>query len=205
MNYPSKNRTKRPFFDVCVILSSLLLFVPTFCNAQAAKLAAHRLGIVQADGRAGICSATAVGPRLLLTAAHCFGDGANPASMMVDGKPVGILAIERDGADHALVRVSVTFQYSAKLGRPPIQGDAIYYYGNPGIPDQFRRGYITGLFPAGGYLFDANCYMGDSGAGLFGADGLLKGVLSGFVTNGDFQLCIGYPLAFTGEQWARVK
>lgn len=205
MNYLAKILAWREGFGLCVKLSVLLLLLPTLCSAQAAtKLTAHMIGIVQSDGKAGICSATAVGPSLLLTATHCLGHGG-VESLTIDGKPATILLVERDNADHALVRVSAKFQHFAKLGRPPIQGDQIHYYGNPGVPDQYRKGYVTGLFPSGGYLFDANCYMGDSGAGLFGADGLLKGVLSGFVTSDTFKLCIGYPLAFTAEQWARVR
>jgi len=189
------------------VLSVLLLLLPTICNAQsAAKLTAHRLDITQVDGKAGVCSSTAVGVRLLLTASHCFGDKGDPKTMMVDGKPVGILAIERDGADHALVRVSARFQYVAKVGRTPIQGASVYFYGNPGgLPDIFRRGYIAGKYSDDGYVLDCNIYFGDSGAGLFGATGELVGVVSGFVSNGEFKLGYAKPLAFTAEQWVRVR
>jgi len=207
MTYTRKLLAWREGFGLCVKLSVLLAVIPTICNAQAAaKLTAHRLGITQVDGKAGICSATAVGVRLLLTASHCFGDSGDPTTMMVDGKPAGILAIERDGQDHALVRVSIRFGYVAKVGNTPIQGASVYFYGNPGgLPDIFRRGYIAGKYPDGGYTIDCSVYFGDSGAGLFGATGELVGVVSGFVTNGDFRLGYAKPLAFTAEQWARVR
>lgn len=206
MTYTRKLLAWREGFGLCVKLSVLLAVIPTICNAQAAaKLTAHRLGITQVDGKAGICSATAVGVRLLLTASHCFGDSGDPKTMLVDGKPAGILAIERDGADHALVRVSITFRYVAKVGNTPPQGANVYFYGNPGLNDIFRRGYVAGKYPDGGYVLDCNVYFGDSGAGMFGATGELVGVVSGFVTNGDFKLGYAKPLAFTAEQWARVR
>jgi hypothetical protein len=63
----------------------------------------------------GICSATAVGRHVLLSAAHCF-EGAH--TLKVDGVPVAVMQIVSDGSGHVLVTVSRSFTHVAQRGRP---------------------------------------------------------------------------------------
>ena len=63
----------------------------------------------------GICSATAVGRHVLLSAAHCFAD---TQTLKIDGVPVAVTQIVSDGSDHVLVTVSRSFAHVAQRGRP---------------------------------------------------------------------------------------
>lgn len=155
----------------------------------------------------GLCSGTAVGRNVVLTAEHCFNDGATVVA--IDGQPVTVLERITDGRDHALVRVSVTFDRWAAVGPQPVQGQALRWVGHPGlVPDVYRQGYVAKVDKDGIYI-DGSSYRGDSGAGLFDREGRLVGVLSGalVMSAGDgysMSLTLAKPLAFTAAQWREV-
>ena len=157
----------------------------------------------------GICSGTAVGRHTLLSASHCF---AGEHSLSVDGNPVEVIKIITDGADHALVTVSVTFEDVAVRGQLAHVGDHVYYWGNPaGIADMYREGYVSGVWVIGGKsitLLSANGFFGDSGAGVFDTHGQLIGVVSVMyqTASGGYLKFMGlYPLKFTAAQWASIR
>ena len=188
-----------------LLLAILLL---TGCMAGQGRAAdkdyTHR--IERVDGNS-VCSATAVGQRTLLSAAHCFKD--KPGVIVVDGIAVGVLGIELDGKDHALVTVTITFANVAKVSTTatvgPAQGARVHWYGQPmGLEQVYGEGIVVGMRDDR-YLLDANIWFGVSGAGLFNERGEVVGVVSGILGEQIYKLGFAWPLAFTQEQWRQVK
>lgn len=154
----------------------------------------------------GICSATAVGPDLILTATHCMEGNRITA---INGQPAYALKRIDDGKDHSLVRVSIKFKRWAKVGGTLLAGDKVRWLGNPAANDDvYREGYVARSYTDEIWL-DANAFGGDSGAGVFCADGRLCGVVSaGKVwTRGPFSFAVTilYPLSFTAKQWKEIR
>lgn len=179
----------------------LVLLVTTGCCETLHKYALR----VKLDD--SVCSGTAVGRNLVLTAEHCFKHG--PEVVSVDGKRVEVLERVSDGQDHVLVRVSVTFDRWAAIGPPPVQGQSVRWVGQPGaMADVYRIGYVAKVDGEAIYI-DGTSYRGDSGAGLFDNKGRLVGVLMGALLMGvgdmhTMQLTMAKPLAFTAAQWREV-
>ena len=125
----------------------------------------------------GVCSGTAIGPDLILSASHCLQGGTLKA---VDGQAIKVVGIGKNKHDTMTVRVSgIRFKRWAKLGRQPNQGDRIRWWGNPqGVPDVYREGYVSRSW-TDGVLYDATICKGDSGAGIFNAAGEVVGVVTG--------------------------
>jgi V8-like Glu-specific endopeptidase len=160
----------------------------------------HRL-----DFDDGVCSGTAVGKHVILSAEHCF---TGSHTLAIDGKPVEVLQIVTDGNDHALATVSATFDDIATRGYAGQIGQHVHYWGNPaGLGGMYREGYISGTWVVAGKatnLIDVNGFYGDSGAGVFDADGHLIGVISVLYQNaesGYIKFMGIYPFKFTREQW----
>lgn len=143
----------------------------------------------------GSCSGTFIGPGLLLTASHCFGDGANPL-VTINWQPVNVESIRHDGADHALVVVDYAnptwVQTSPNRAE---QGQPVFMYGNPAYKtDLFRRGYISGWDGQQIYV-DMMIGHGDSGAGVFDDQGRLIGVVTGYGALAAFHIGVMRPIA----------
>lgn len=155
----------------------------------------------------GVCSGTAVGTRLLLTADHCF-DGGNRL-LKINGQEAHALKIERDGKDHVLVRVTTKFHRYAKVGPTPQVADRVRWVGMPAGEDRvYREAYVTRVTDE--VWLDGQAFHGDSGSGLFDAKGRLVAVLSGGKSwqsrsGMEFRMTIAYPLEFTPEQWRAVQ
>ena len=156
--------------------------------------------------RGGVCSGTAVGKRLVITASHCWQAGR---LVKINGQPAYAMKIKHDGADHALVRVTVEFTRWARMGKEPVQGDRVRWIGQPdGMQGIYREGYFAG-WNDGVMLFDATAWRGDSGSGLMDDSGRIVAVLYGMyrrqIPSGhDFQIAVAFPLAFTREDWEAV-
>lgn len=182
-----------------LLLAALLLTGCAQGKAVEVKDYTHRIEGVTG----GVCSATAVGQRTLLTANHCLKPGQNV--LIVDGTLVGILHIERDGKDHALVVVTITFPHVAKIAAAPVQGDKVRWYGQPmGLEQVYGEGLIVGEHQ-GRQLIDGQIWMGCSGAGLLNDRGEVVGVISGILGQEIFKLGWAWPLRFSDKQWGAVK
>lgn len=160
----------------------------------------------------GKCSATKVGPNVIMTAAHCF-DGTRLVG--IDGKPAYALKIIRDGQDHALVRVSAKFAEWARMGPEPKQGDRLTLVGNIwGIGLMRRELVVSGdvtlpvcpfkLDPCRMILSEGTVDGGDSGSGYFNTSGRLVGVHTGTIGK-NAHLAVMFPLAFTEGDWLAIR
>lgn len=170
------------------------------------KEAAVRLELVDL----GTCSGTIIGPHAILSAAHCF---AEPAPVRINGTLVKVLKKIEDGADHEILIVDQTYTYWAQRGVTPVQGQGVQLWGNPdGKSDWYRRGYVVGSDkdeegrPV--LVYDVNGFFGDSGSGIFDADGRLIAVTSLCVFDVQqgvpFKMMGSYNLNFTPQQWAQA-
>lgn len=157
----------------------------------------------------GHCSATAIGPHALLTASHCEA----PSDVIgIDGEEYKLLAPPiRDKFDHSIFYVNATFTEWATIATEPVQvGDDIFLFGNPGKWDDiFRKGYVAALSstPSQPVAYDFNGFPGDSGSGIFNAQGQLVGVCSVGLMQGKpgsawptMKLMGGWVFQFTPEQ-----
>ncbi|WP_423176244.1 MULTISPECIES: trypsin-like peptidase domain-containing protein [unclassified Stenotrophomonas maltophilia group] len=140
----------------------------------------------------GLCSATAVGREVLLTAKHCIAE--NDSVVYLGDKRVTIRHIEVDGRDHALLWVDERFPVWAQFGPPPKVGDEIEFYGNSeGLNQVYRRGYVAAYL--GAYMYsDAMVGRGDSGAGIFNSSGQLVGVVSAVHIGEIVRYAVSFPL-----------
>src|SRR5258708_3268035 len=128
-------------------LAIALLFVFPSCAGNKEAISAahkttheiHQRTIVEGDS----CSATAIGVNALLTASHCE---LPTDTIAVDGNLAHVLGIIRDGNDHTIYLLDITFvQYASFAKGLPEIGDDIFAFGNPsGFTDLFRRGTVAG-------------------------------------------------------------
>ena len=172
------------------------------------------------------CTAYAVAPHVLLTAQHCDIDGgqlyidpiSNPHEDMSVDKSVFIAEKLYDNRDHMLLVVPTvyfkdTVQYDPAKYRPVVQGEHVYFWGNPDwFLDMYREGYAMGIIfspadegfaaaPNGSllYIFDMNGNHGDSGSAIFSAkDGRIVSLVTYGLQDGKF--IGGYLLQFTSDQ-----
>jgi hypothetical protein len=187
------------------ILALLLLTLAGCAEARTHYSVALDLG-------KGKCSATVVGPDILLSAAHCFDAGRLTA---IDGVPAYALEMVRDGRDHVLVRVNVRFTSWAVMGPQPKVGDRLTLHGNIwGIGLMYREGVVAGeatpepcpfKFAACDLiLVDMTTDGGDSGAGYYDSRGRVVGVHTGVLSMRN-SLAVILPLAFTDENWRDIR
>lgn len=135
-----------------IVFCVLFLLPLTACAApnmivQKAHNATHRISnSSMLGGGVGSCSATAIGPHALLTAAHCE---VASDSLTVDDKTAHVEGTIGDGLDHVIYLLSdVTFKDIAQLSDDTQQypGDRVFVFGNPGqFRDMYREGYVSGF------------------------------------------------------------
>lgn len=155
-----------------------------------------------------ICSATAIGPHKVLTAAHCLERGTD--GWRLNTRSATILKVDLDGNDHAILTTDLYFSHTAKFGRKPLQGDVVFSYGNPATtPDMLLIGRVAGwVDDYQGFkdvmLLDRNDWYGCSGAAVFDRNGLIVGVVNALYPwpSKGWRLSAVFKLAFTAEQLA---
>lgn len=173
--------------------------------------ALHRIHMINALEGAG-CSASAIGPHALLTAAHCD-LGTNQVVIDDLGKTATIASKGYDGNDHMILILSdVTFTSIAPVDqREPRTQEHVLLWGNPGKSrDVFREGFLKDTDSFVGldgtsrsiYIFQLGCYPGDSGAAILSDDGKILSVVS----MGDQSAeTVAFPLQFTTDQLTRAS
>lgn len=135
-----------------VLSIALLLLASVSCAAQppqaaidAAHKTTHKIYSHGVFGESGSCSATAIGPHALLSAAHCL---VAAPSIRVDDKEAGVVSVVGDGVDHVIYLLrGITFADYATVvpaNKQP-QGTHVFLFGNPGqFEDFYREGYVAG-------------------------------------------------------------
>ncbi len=174
-------------------------------SIQSQHLSTYKIGIsdILDSDEKGHCSATAVGPHTLLTAGHC---DLNTNKLTLGEEVVTILSVMPDGNDHVLYIVDHTFvNYSQIDQKEFAMGESVHYWGNPKkLQDVYRDGVFAGTeededLPNQKFILCA--VPGDSGAGIFDAQGHVVAVIS----MGDGCEELSLPLSFTKEQLAAIK
>lgn len=166
--------------------------------------ATHRIAVYDfIEGEVGHCSATAIGPHALLTAQHCFKD-SNVVRLDNEKVTTTIYAALLDGNDHVIYLVDRTFTDWAGVNeRSLIAGEPVHMWGNPGRnSDMYRDGYFDKIEkikhdPLSWLKFMLPIYPGDSGSGIFDANGSVVAVISMCNTSAENY---DQPLAFTQRQ-----
>lgn len=192
--------------------AALMLFACSACAAQP-PYERVRKSVYRMETGVGQCTATAVGPNLMISAQHC--GVTSPGRVLLDGKPADVEEVIADGRDHVLFRVSVRFDRWARIGRAPKPGDRVFVIGNPeSLRDLLRLGYFAGRVDAqspegdedvGTDMFDIEGGHGDSGAAIFNAKGEIIGILTGgYTPTNDFRLIRAIPMDFTPTDWREI-
>lgn len=192
----------------------------------------HEIFMVERDASGKIvdgdeCTAYAVGPHTLLTAEHCnlktntiYVDPASGAAVKQGvAQASEILDREYDHEDHMLLDITgVDFTDVAVItpGRVPVQGEHVYFWGNPGgVRDMYREGVVMGSVPYDKdnakrdegvdvvgpvmYMIQMPTIPGDSGSAVFSAsDNAILGIVTFGIDNG--QIAGIFPIEFTGAQ-----
>jgi len=195
-------------------------------NLAAMKLAqepdyAHaKLATLRYESNVLVCSATAIAPHKVLTAAHCVEnlasralgirmiDQSKLAGLKLGGRTARVSQIDLDSNDAAILTTDLYFTHTAKFGPKPEQGDVVFSFGNPSTT---KGVLLVGLVAGwvGRYmgvdnvmLVDRNDWYGCSGAAVFDAQGRIVGVVNSIFPypNDGWRLTGVYPLTFTPEQ-----
>lgn len=198
---------------VALLLPALLAL--SACSVQAGPLKEAQRSYLSITDVFGDfrCGATKIDDHTAVTAEHCVDD----AFLLQGQVPSDIIM---DGNEHALVIVDKELPgKAAKLAhRYPTYGEEIFIWGKPmGFGPLWRHGDIAGYvtFPEDpslahlGTFTIANLFVapGDSGSGIYNADGKLVGTVSiGLMVMFRDWAPVGYvPYKFTVEQWKQVK
>lgn len=184
-------------------------FLVSLCLLLSGCAQAHMSDVaLRLEFERGLCSGTAVGRDLVLTAAHCFADNR---LLRINDREAYALKIVRSGRDHALVRVTIQFQQWATVGVNPRAGEAIRWIGNPaGLRSVYRFGYVVHV-GSREILIQAPVFGGDSGSGIFNERGQLVGVVTGYriwidARNGmQFVMTMAIPMQLAPDDWRAVS
>lgn len=146
------------------------------------------------------CSATSIGEYAILTADHCF--PTNEAiTFKIDGREAKARKFARDGRDHVMILVDIAFEHKGQFAKTKLEkADEIFYFGNPGLKQMFRKGSVAG-FEGYEIVLDVNGWHGDSGAAIFNSRGEIVSAVSEGYMHGIFKLVVVYPLEFTTAQY----
>jgi Trypsin-like peptidase domain len=209
----------------------LLSFTPVACTSQAITVDnAHKASLqiyqeVLSDSSR--CSATAIGPQVIITATHCELPSDDLAVLGVaieKGADALIVGRLRDKTDHTIYLLDgVVFDsYVAVILAPPLQMDEVYTFGYPGkLGEVYQKGTMVGtkrddsmaaMFGQADpdeLLFDFQAYPGISGSGVFNQKGQLVAVIgiNEVETRKDdaIEFAGAFLLGFTQEQLDKAR
>lgn len=209
-------------------LAALFCFSLSACASNPVVTQAHKTThkIKMSEvmgGTVGSCSATAIGPHAILTAAHC---SSASAVITIDDHDADVMATMGDGLDHMIIlERGVTFTYFADVDTArPVIADDVFVFGNPGsFSDMYRKGVVAGFEkpeapetalqallyskPKSGNegvqttYYDFNGFFGDSGSAIFNDTGKIVGVTSFIIGDG----AQGFELKFMGSYELRLS
>lgn len=186
-------------------------------SAASTKTVSLRVEVL---GVGGVCSGTIVGPKMIMTASHCFENTGSPLFFILTthaGAGFTVMypsaEIISDKSDHSFILLDSPvdiFSIWATLGPDPVEGQNIEYWGNPaGSASSYRRGYVSKRTGTS-LLLDVNGFNGDSGAGIFDENGHMVGMIS--IITGVVHPQIGLSVkfmeslffTFDKEKWDRI-
>ena len=100
-----------------VVLTIVLLAAMVGCAVHMPKVyqETHSKALL-IEVQDGVCSGTAMGPHLVLSATHCFD---NTEGMKINGTAAKVLKRVDDGNDHTFLVVDLTFKAWAQFGLKP--------------------------------------------------------------------------------------
>jgi hypothetical protein len=168
----------------------------------------------------GQCTATAVGPHALLTAAHCNESDLTTVTLDLSMKKFHLLSKTIDGRDHVIYIVDgqefhnfVPLQPGA---HPAGTFEHVYLYGSGGgaYPPQYKEGYrsfavqdVSEVDQADGLVYyTIHVIPGDSGSAIYGEDGRIIAVTTYMVggPKDDNWLSASFDVNFTATQLTAV-
>jgi V8-like Glu-specific endopeptidase len=174
------------------LLATLLVFLAG-CGGcvSVPPLDAMRASALRLQFDGSLCSGTAIGPDLILTAQHCY----SSTLRFVNGQPVKVVQVGKDKHDTLTLRITgVTFTHWARLGPLPKQGDRIRWWGNPeGNGDIYREGYVSRA-DKDLIVISAPICHGDSGAGVLNDRGDVVAVVTAMSNQYGCTFELSYPL-----------
>lgn len=196
-----------------IILCVVFTLTPAFAGMPKQVLTStHRtqMTVDNPDGTrdGAICSATAIGPHSLLTAAHC---DLGASIVLVDGALVAIVERIGDGNDHVIYITNATFdKFTPLVPTEDLKvGDEVWLRGNPaGLNQLVRRGVFSGVIVNDGeviHMFDINGWHGDSGAAIFNSKGKIVAVVTYGFSAGGFDMIGTLQIRFTYAQLGAVQ
>jgi hypothetical protein len=177
-----------------------------------------------------LCSGTAVGRHVILTAAHCIVDSTEaemprfdaqctthphtPVVSINNGRLFQIISACGDGADHVLLWVDAELPQPLPLDQANYftNGQEVLAAGHPGgrnLPQLVAGSFISAMIDRGDHnlqfspqlAWDLPGRTGCSGAAIVNWRGNIVGVISMMDPN---NIAYSLPLSFTKEQLARV-
>lgn len=192
-----------------IVLSSLAVAAGMCADAPA--LTQDSASAITLAFSTDVCSGTVVAPRVILTATHCF-ESEDVPNVKVNKDVVAIWKRVDDGNDHTLIEVSKVFKVYSPLGGVLAQTDPVHIFGNPaGMPHVYREGVVAALVRSDNrvvYLIQMPTFFGDSGAGVFDAQGRVTTAITGVdrVANQGYslQFAFAYPLGFSRDDLQTV-
>ena len=198
---------------------------PVPAQKEINHAAMHRVEILTyADDEGGYCTATAIGPHAILTAAHCLMQkpipSAKPIQFTIDANTnrethAQAGKIVFDGNDHIIVElkpaegekpfVAFVVWIDPQNHSLPVEGRKAYFYGAPKLIeclDCYREGSTMGAFinpntQQHGYWYQMPAIEGDSGAAIYDDQDRLIGV----VKMAGHGIMGALDILFTAEQW----
>ncbi|MUV13575.1 S1 family peptidase [Noviluteimonas gilva] len=162
-----------------ILLLALLAFVTgcSGCVSLPKEPDPHSFAL-RLEFENGLCSATAIGPDEIISAAHCFRDGGRLNK--IGSQAARGYTVTPAGEDVVRVKFAAGVHFVAwakKFGKA-VQADRVRWYGNPlGAEDMLREGYVSGVVDGMVVIAAATC-VGDSGSGIFNQRGELIAIVS---------------------------
>lgn len=123
----------------------------------------------------GYCSGVALDANTVLTAGHCYAE-----KLTVNGIPATVVK-RSETPDLMVLRVATTAKIAVAIVSPKDSDEVICIANRSPILNIFNHGYVSKVGEQLLYL-DLMSMPGYSGAGIFGTDGRLVGVLVGIKT-----------------------